>query len=67
VLHKAFIAVDEGGTEATAATIVIASPMGAALPVAPLEVWIDRPFLVAIRDTWTGTLLFLGRVLDPQA
>jgi serpin B len=66
VLHKAFISVDEAGTEAAAATIVIAS-VGAAMPPADLlEVRIDRPFLFAIRDTQTGTLLFLGRVMDPS-
>jgi serpin B len=63
VLHKAFIGVDERGTEAAAATVVI---MGSPTAMAPLEVRIDRPFLFAIRDTATGTLLFLGRVLDPS-
>jgi len=67
VLHKAFISVDENGTEAAAATVVI-SDTGAAPgePTEPLEVRIDRPFLFAIRDTQTGTLLFLGRVMDPS-
>ena len=37
----------------------------AAAPTEPIEVTIDRPFLFAIRDTETGTLLFLGRVLNP--
>jgi serpin B len=67
VLHKAFISVDENGTEAAAATVVIAGA-GAAPPAAePPEVRIDRPFLFAIRDTQTGTILFLGRVMDPSA
>jgi serpin B len=66
VLHKAFISVDEDGTEAAAATVVMG--VGAAAPPAePVEVRVDRPFLFAIRDTVTGTLLFLGRVLDPSA
>lgn len=66
VLHKAFISVDEEGTEAAAATVVMG--VGAAAPgPEPLEVRVDRPFLFAIRDTVTGTLLFLGRVLDPSA
>jgi serpin B len=67
VLHKAFISVDEEGTEAAAATAVIVGATSAAPPEDPLEVWVDRPFLFAIRDTVTGTLLFLGRVLDPSA
>lgn len=67
VLHKAFIGVDEDGTEAAAATAVIVGPTSAAPPEDPLEVRVDRPFLFAIRDTVTGTLLFLGRVMDPSA
>jgi serpin B len=69
VLHKAFIGVDEIGTEAAAVT-AIGSDAGGAAPVEeeePIEVRIDRPFLFAIRDTETGTILFLGRVMDPSA
>lgn len=66
VLHKAFIAVDENGTEAAAATAVMMA--GAAMPVdPPLEVSIDRPFIFLIRDTQTGSILFMGRVMDPGA
>jgi serpin B len=67
VLHKAFISVDENGTEAAAATIVEMAAGAAPPEEEPLEVRIDRPFLFAIRDTQTGTLLFLGRVVDPSA
>lgn len=64
VLHKAFIAVDENGTEAAAATVVMMA--GAAAPAEPpLEVDIDRPFIFLIRDTQTGTILFMGRVMNP--
>jgi serpin B len=66
VLHQAFIGVSEEGTEAAAATVVTGSPVGAPAPVEPIEVRIDRPFLFAIRDTVTGTLLFLGRMLNPS-
>jgi serpin B len=60
-IHKAFIEVDESGTEAAAATAVI---MGAtAIPAKPLEIKIDRPFIYLIRDVQTGTVLFLGRVV----
>ena len=64
ILHKAFIKLDENGTEAAAATVVMMEGAAAA-PTEPIEVTIDRPFLFAIRDTETGTLLFLGRVLNP--
>ncbi len=65
ILHKAFIKLDENGTEAAAATIVMVDGAAAA-PEEPLEVAIDRPFLFAIRDTETGTLLFIGRLLSPE-
>ena len=65
VIHKAFVAVDEEGTEAAAATLEIAIPMGgSALP--PVEFTVDRPFIFLIRDRETGTILFVGRVLDPR-
>lgn len=64
VLHEAFIAVDEEGTEAAAATAVIMSETSA--PV--LEPFVvDRPFLFVIHDTAQATPLFLGRVADPRA
>jgi serpin B len=65
VLHKAFVSVDEAGTEAAAATAVVAKLTAA--PADPLEVTVDRPFLFLIRDLETGALLFLGRVVDPGA
>jgi serpin B len=67
VLHKAFISVDEHGTEAAAATVVLMSPVAAPPSEEPIEVRIDRPFIFAIRDMRTGTVLFLGRVMDPRA
>ena len=66
VLHKAFVAVDEKGTEAAAATAVIAIA-GAAMPSAPpVDFRADHPFVFFIRDT-RGTILFVGRVSDPTA
>ena len=65
VLHKAFIAVDESGTEAAAATVVIVTRKG--LAGNPVEFTIDRPFFFLIRDNPTGTILFLGRVTNPAA
>lgn len=64
ILHKAYVAVDEAGTEAAAATIVDMSLTSA--PASPVEVKVDRPFLFFIRDSKTGAVLFLGRVVDPS-
>jgi serpin B len=63
-LHKAFIAVDEKGTEAAAATVILM--MAASLPPQGVILTIDRPFFYAIRDVPTGAILFMGRVLDPR-
>ncbi|MDP3879504.1 MAG: serpin family protein [Dehalococcoidales bacterium] len=64
VLHKAFVAVDEAGTEAAAATAVIVGVTSAPVDP-PMEVTIDRPFIFLIRDIETGAILFIGRVLNP--
>jgi serpin B len=63
-LHKAFIAVDEKGTEAAAATIVLM--MAGAMPPQGVILTIDRPFFYVIRDIPSGTILFMGRVMDPR-
>jgi serpin B len=63
VIHKAFVAVDEKGTEAAAATAVIME-----LAMAPMFenfLTIDRPFIFVIRDTVNGQILFIGRVVNP--
>ena len=65
VVHKAFVSVDEAGTEAAAATAVIMQLKG--MPGQPVEVTLDRPFLFFIRDIETGAILFVGRVMDPSA
>jgi len=65
VLHKAWVSVDEAGTEAAAATAVIVSLV--AYPGPPVVLTINRPFLFVIRDIPTGTILFVGRVVDPAA
>lgn len=64
VIHKAFVAVDEEGTEAAAATAVIMELTGAAM--SDVSLIVDRPFLFFIRDMQTGTLLFAGRVVAPE-
>lgn len=65
VVHKAFIAVDEQGTEAAAATAAVIGLRSVAVPTEPLRVTIDRPFVYAIQDRESGALLFLGRVVNP--
>ncbi len=62
-LHKAFIAVDEKGTEAAAATIVLMAM--SAMPLEGIHLTIDHPFFFVIRDVPTNTILFMGRVLNP--
>jgi serpin B len=61
VKQKSFIQVDEEGTEAAAATSVEMGVTSAG-PV----VRVDRPFLFAIRERLSGTILFLGRITDPS-
>ncbi len=62
VIHKAFVAVDEAGTEAAAATAEMMCP---SVP-APTPVFrADHPFLFLIQENATGSILFLGRVTDP--
>lgn len=62
VKQKAFIEVDEEGTEAAAATSV-----GVGVTSAPPTFRADRPFLYAIRERFSGTVLFIGQVTDPTA
>lgn len=66
VLHKAFIEVNEKGTEAAAASVVLMTE-SAPDPTRPplIEMRIDRPFIFLIRDRSTGAILFVGRVIDP--
>lgn len=69
VFHKTFIAVDEKGTEAAAATAVTMMKATAMAPKPtppPIVVKIDRPFLYAIQHVPSGVCLFLGRVTDPR-
>ncbi len=60
VEHKTYIDVHEKGTEAAGATAV-----GVSVTSMPPELKFDRPFIFAIRERSTGTLLFVGRVADP--
>ena len=68
VFHKTFLALDEEGTEAAAATAVVMMS-GTAMPTTPpkpIVVKIDHPFLFAIQHRDSGACLFLGRVTDPR-
>lgn len=65
--HKAFIEIDEKGTEAAAATALGIRATSAPPQRDPVPFVVDRPFLYLIRDTRTGAILFLGRVEDPSA
>ena len=64
VIHQAFVSVDEQGTEAAAATGAVVQ-LESERPD-PVLVAIDRPFIFLVRDSDTGAILFLGRVLDPR-
>ena len=66
VVHQANIAVNERGTYATAATAVVIAAASAA-PIQQVELHVDRPFIFAVRDSSTGAILFLGRMVDPSA
>lgn len=63
VIHKAFVAVDEEGTEAAAATGIVAKLTSARKP--PPTFRADRPFVFLIQDNASGSILFMGRVTDP--
>lgn len=66
VFHQTFIDLDEAGTEAAAATAVVMMRLTAITPEEePLAIRFDRPFVYAIYDHPTETILFLGRILNP--
>ncbi|MDQ2811425.1 MAG: serpin family protein [Actinomycetota bacterium] len=65
VAHKAYVDVDEQGTEAAAATAVGVRSAAAMLPPPPVAMVVDRPFLFAIVHATTGLPLFLGQVSHP--
>jgi serpin B len=65
VVHQAFVAVDEKGTEAAAATGITVGASAIMLPP-PVRFDADHPFVFLIRDKETGLILFMGRVVDPK-
>ena len=64
LVQKAFIDVNEAGTEAAAVTIAVAQEKGMISPE-PITITFDKPFLFLIRDTQTGTILFIGQLMKP--
>jgi len=64
VKHKTFVEVNEEGTEAAAVTS-IEIRMTAAIPTEPFQMNVDRPFFCAIRDNQTGSILFMGSIVNP--
>ena len=64
--HQVKVIVDEQGTEAATATYIGVIALSAP-PAADLSVRVDRPFLYVIRDTSTGVILFVGKVLNPAS
>ncbi len=67
VQHKTFVEVNEEGTEAAAVTSVGVVATSAQVMDEPFSMVIDRPFFCAIRDSQTGTILFMGNIQDPGA
>lgn len=65
VLHKTFVQVDEKGTEAAAATSVGVMALSA-MPMEPIVIRFDRPFVYAIYDKTSGTILFIGKIEKPE-
>jgi serpin B len=64
VIHKAFIEVNESGTEAAAATAVI-MVLKSALEEQPIRFIANHPFIYFIVDKTTGGIIFMGRFVDP--
>jgi len=68
VKHKTFVEVNEEGTEAAAVTAIgLAMAAPPTEPVERFDMVVDRPFFFAIRDNTTGTVLFMGAIVDPRA
>ncbi len=65
VLHKAFVEVNEEGTEAAAATAVVVGVTSVAEPRPVVVFKADHPFIFLIRDNQTGSILFLGKIMNP--
>jgi serpin B len=67
VVHQSFIELDEKGTEAAAATAVVARMTATSLPkrTEPIDFHADRPFIYCLTDDASGAILFMGRLVEP--
>jgi serpin B len=65
VIHKAFVEVNEEGTEAAAATAVVMGTKSVMIDK-PVTFRADHPFIFLIRDIQSGSILFMGRLVDPK-
>jgi serpin B len=66
VLHKTVLEVNEAGTEGAACTYIAPIAISPLNPPEPFTMRVDRPFFLAIRDSVTGELLFMGSIIDPS-
>jgi serpin B len=66
VKHKTFVEVNEAGTEAAAVTSARVALIAAVSQEQPFQMIVNRPFFCAIRDNQTGTVLFMGSIVEPQ-
>ena len=66
VIHKAFVELNEEGTEAAAATAIRVEATSLTIPQTPVEFRADHPFVFLIRDNGTQSVLFLGRLVNPK-
>lgn len=64
IIHKAFVDVNEEGTEAAAATAVVTRKLS--MPMPPEEFKADHPFIFLIRENGSGIILFVGRLVNPK-
>jgi serpin B len=67
VKQKSYVEVNEEGTEAAAVTTGMMRATAIIRPLEPFEMIVDRPFFIAIEDSQTGTVLFMGVVSDPAS
>ena len=63
-IHKAYVDVNERGTEAAAATGIVMASLGR--PKEPVHFKVDHPFIFIIQDDRSDSILFMGRVMDPR-